>query len=118
MANTEDFGPGIAEFPEEEWLLHSFTVWPEDQLNENGERFSFNGPNGRYISLRADVEHKRRQVSIQLWNEMEEKDGWGPNESLEVHHRYQGGDWKRLTTGEICSLAEEYKPLTYWWKNA
>ncbi len=116
LEEATDFGPGIAEFPEEEWLLHHFTVYSEDQIAENGERYLFDGPNGRYMSGNPLIRHRRFLAAADIWHHLEERGGWGPNESLEVHHRFQGGDWERLTTREICSLAEEYQPLTYWWE--
>ncbi len=117
LSESQDFGPARSEFPVKEWLLHYFNVYPGDELDDNGNPYKFDGPNGRYTSLRSDVEDDRQRVALLVWNELEERGGWGPNEHLEVHERvWQGGDWRRLTTHELCLLAAEYKPLTYWWE--
>ncbi len=115
---ANDFGPYRHEFPEQEWLLHHFNIYDGEELKDDDSRYVYDGPNGNYSGwLKTEVRHDRRFVAITLWEHMECKGGWGPNENLEVHERVsQGGDWRRLTTQEICKLAEEHKPLTYWWE--
>ncbi len=120
FTNASDFGPFVGEFPEQEWLLHWFTIVQDDEEPEPIDHLlTFGGPNGRYIGGRADVVRERRKAAIDIWITLQDgKAAYAPNENLEVHERFNGGDWRKLTSQELCTLAEEYQPLKYWWLNA
>lgn len=110
-----DFGPFTGEFPEQEWLLHWFQI-VQDEPEPDKHLLTFGGPNGRYIGGRAEVDRDRHHVAILAWIELQDgKQARRPNEGLEIHERSNGGDWRKLTSHEIVSLAEEYRPIKQWW---